>query len=762
MLLQEKIEDFGLNKLEELENLISSKAKSVGNCRYAFSVILSEEKYNELIRLYSETHFGNHDIEKYPWCHLKLLTETCARKFRENNEKKLEELLGREIGCQEVPYWDNLPDIITKLNLEQIRKKGGSWHIYAKIIFHSGIPAVYFEKLFEITKENFKSNNRLNDVVSNLCKQEDIFKYEQFSKFFKKAFESPTEKKMLFNWFVRLADISNHTHNIDENLSDYLPPYLLTCLKNYLERSSEDIKEKIKNDINYENRKLTEQGLKFNPDTGLLEYLIDISANRENVNGTDSYPPHWKKALEKAKKRHSPMLYFPINPSDLSLFAGNTPVFQSFSRSLEAIVFKNSYAVLPERGEHTTIIVNNENESLLTVITKKECLDLKKMPNCCCIDGFLSDHWWDWYYYEYEVPSSDKILNLNIPQPYGNIAICSRYMQSKIKGEWLSDVEFAKTSSNTKQFGGDKPPSLKIESDLFASDDNKPYVLAQFFDENKDTLIEDKGKLTFENNAWKWETLRTENFKGTRYNIMIRIYDMSDGSIRLADFSCVWYPSLYVEVEPDHILWTDEKCIIRLKGSLLKNNIHSDIDNNLLSHSINQFTWTYPRKPADCLPIIAINIQKYFLDFFVKLPYLSVWIQTELKNSFEPHQLEWSNDRPFLYAFLENLNQKDYKSRVRFYCPNKKNRQIFLYDSSRNERIRQLFLGKSDTDSISCSEVLKLNADMIKDEATNRETYLFKKDNDDKVWSFAAIHNKTKKDFLYRKHFYFYKSGEER
>jgi len=198
MLLQEKIEDFGLNKLEELENLISSKAKSVGNCRYAFSVILSEEKYNELIRLYSETHFGNHDIEKYPWCHLKLLTETCARKFRENNEKKLEELLGREIGCQEVPYWDNLPDIITKLNLEQIRKKGGSWHIYAKIIFHSGIPAVYFEKLFEITKENFKSNNRLNDVVSNLCKQEDIFKYEQFSKFFKKAFESPTEKKMLF------------------------------------------------------------------------------------------------------------------------------------------------------------------------------------------------------------------------------------------------------------------------------------------------------------------------------------------------------------------------------------------------------------------------------------------------------------------------------------------------------------------------------------------------------------------------------------
>jgi len=33
-----------LNKLKELENFISSKAKSVRNCRYAFSVILSEKK----------------------------------------------------------------------------------------------------------------------------------------------------------------------------------------------------------------------------------------------------------------------------------------------------------------------------------------------------------------------------------------------------------------------------------------------------------------------------------------------------------------------------------------------------------------------------------------------------------------------------------------------------------------------------------------------------------------------------------------------
>ncbi len=764
MTSQGKIQEFELNKLKELENFISNKAESLGNCRYAFSVILSEEKYNELICLYGETHFGNHDIEKYPWCHLKLLTETCARKFRENDERRLEELLAKETGSQEILYWDNIPKIIEKLNLKQIRKKGGSWHIYAKIIFHSGVPVAYFKRIFEITKEKFKSSNKLDDIVTKLCEQEDIFKYERFSKFFKKAFESPTEKKMLFRWFVRLIDISNHTHNIDENLRDYLPPYLLTCLKNYLKENSEDIEEKIKNDINERNKKSTKQGLKLNPDAGLLEYLIDISGNRENINKTD-VPPHWKKTLEKAKKRYSPMLYFPINPSDLSQkapFADKAPVFQSFSRSIEAIIFdENYYAVLPERGEHTKIIINNENESLLIFITKKECLDLKQMPNCRCIDGFLSDHWWDWYYYEYEVLPSDKTLNLNIPQPYGKIAISSRYTQSNIRGEWLSEVEFVKTSSNIRQFGGDNPPFLKIKSDLFASDDNKPYVLAQFFDENKDTLMEDKGKLTFEDKAWKWGSLRPENFKGTRYDIMIRIYDMSDGSIRLADFSCIWYPSLYIEVEPDHILWTDEKCVIRLKGTLLKNNVHSDIDNNLLSYSINQFTWTYPRKPADCLPIIVINIQKYFLDFFVKLPYLSVWIQTELTDKFEPHQFEWSNDRPFLYDLLDELSQKDYKYRVRFHCPNKKSRQIFLYDSSRNERIRQLFLGENDTDSISCSELLKLNADMVKDEAANRETYLFKKDKDEEVWGFEAIHNKAKKVFIYRKHFYFYKSGEE-
>ncbi|OQX24483.1 MAG: hypothetical protein BWK80_20620 [Desulfobacteraceae bacterium IS3] len=91
--------------------------------------------------LYRETRFENHDIGKYPWCHLKLLTETCARKFRENDERGLEELLTKEIGSQKILYWDNIPEIIENLNLEQIRKEGGPWHIYAKIVLHSGVPA---------------------------------------------------------------------------------------------------------------------------------------------------------------------------------------------------------------------------------------------------------------------------------------------------------------------------------------------------------------------------------------------------------------------------------------------------------------------------------------------------------------------------------------------------------------------------------------------------------------------------------------------
>ncbi len=742
-------------QLENLENFISNKAQSVRNCRYAFSVILPEEKYNELIQLHSETRFENHDVQKYPWCHLKLLTETCARKFffREEDEGKLEQLLAKELKIQNISYWKDIPGIITRLGLRQIRKEGKSWHIYAKIVLHSGVPSAYFEKIWKNVTRKFDSeNNNLDRIVNKFC-QDDFFKYENFSKFFKTAFESMAERKMLFQWFVRLVDISNHTDgNISEKLGGHFPPHLIDCIKTRKDDGDETYGSgKIKD--KYETSK--RGGLIFNYDRGIVEYIFDIS---QKISWEASaFPTHWKKSLEKVEKCHSSRLSLPINPSDLGRknpFNDKIPIFKFFSRPVEAIVFDSNYdAILPESGTFTKIDINSENESLLIVVTKDKCPYLKK-DHCHCIDGLLSNYWWDWYYYEYEIPPSDRVLNLDIPQPYGKLAIVSRYVRSNnIKAEWLSDAELPVSPSIVKRFGGDMPPCLKIQSDFLDSND-KIIALAQFFDGCVSTEID--GEFVLENNSQIWKASETEFLNNVEYYINIRLYDMSEGSVEVGEFSCFWYPHLSI-ILPKHVLWTDEKCEIRLKCSerlLSENNVWSDIDNDFFSHEENEAVWTYPRKPSDCLPIITIKIQK-FLDFCIKLPYISVWIQTGLQKQFEPHQLEWSNDRPFSYSFLEDLSQKDYKARLRFQCLSKKSQSVFLYNSSKNERIRQLFLEKNGMDSISCSELLKL--DMIKDEATNRETYLFKKD--EGRWSFARIYNEAKKTFLYKERFYFPKNG---
>ncbi len=118
-------------------------------------------------------------------------------------------MLAEVIGVEKITYWDKIRDIIRKLNLKIVREEGGPWGIYANVILHAGVPLAYFENIFEITQEEFKKcNSNLDSTINNLCDKEDIFKYEHFSKYFKKAFESPLKRKMLFRWFAILVDIS--------------------------------------------------------------------------------------------------------------------------------------------------------------------------------------------------------------------------------------------------------------------------------------------------------------------------------------------------------------------------------------------------------------------------------------------------------------------------------------------------------------------------------------------------------------------------
>jgi len=384
--------DDSLLNLKELEFFISSKAKMVKDCRYAFCVILPEEKYKRLLNLYkqSNSYYAN-NIDEYPWCHLKLLTETYVRKSGKTikgEEQHLEILLAKEIGVKRITYWDKIQDIIRKLKLEIVRDEGGSWCIYANVILHAGVPLTYFEDIFKITQKEFKNcNGNLDSTINNLCDKKDIFKYAHFSRYFKEAFDdenkSPLNKKRLFRWFAKLVDISRRGYRLDIKLKEYFPPHLINCIKDQGIDNNQEKENYNTENIQNQKRKLEPQsGLIFNQDRGEIAYLI--SSNSLGLKGLETnkdFPSHWKKALEYVTERKSAILSLPVRPLDLTseIVYSNyrTKIFNSsVNETVEAIIFDSNYKVIsPQKKE---ISINQENDSLLTIITREKCSDLQK------------------------------------------------------------------------------------------------------------------------------------------------------------------------------------------------------------------------------------------------------------------------------------------------------------------------------------------------------------------------------------------------
>ena len=135
--------------------------------------------------------------------------------------------------------------------------------------------------------------------------------------------------------------------------------------------------------IQNQKRKLEPRsGLIFNRDRGEIAYLIQSKSMDLKVLETNiGFPSQWKKALEYANERKFPILSLPIIPSDLpsEIVCSHyrSKVFQSVANEpVDAIIFDSSYKVIsPEKKE---ISINKENDSLLTIITRDKCSDLKK------------------------------------------------------------------------------------------------------------------------------------------------------------------------------------------------------------------------------------------------------------------------------------------------------------------------------------------------------------------------------------------------
>ena len=187
--------------LSSIENLILGMVRSLTYCRYAFSVVLPEDKYLDLLELSSRLDPSMQEaIDSFPWCHLKLITGTYVRVFDKcSNDKGIIHLLEEVIGDNFRCYWESIPGILKKLNLKRVREERGPWYIYANVVLHSGIPSAYFNELFGMAKESFRNcGEDLQRTIGELSEKRDIFKYKGFSKYFEMAFQSPVERKLFF------------------------------------------------------------------------------------------------------------------------------------------------------------------------------------------------------------------------------------------------------------------------------------------------------------------------------------------------------------------------------------------------------------------------------------------------------------------------------------------------------------------------------------------------------------------------------------
>jgi len=709
-----------MTKLDELEYFIERKAKALSKCRYAFSVILPEERFQQLVELSDKPIFFKDESIKYPWCHLKLITETYVRSLgKDLDEKGIRNLLEKVIGHEVSLYWDKIPGIIEKLDLRKVRDEGGPWYIYANVVLHSGIPAAYFDELFDMALEKYTfCGGHIDRTVSVLIDERDIFKYSHFSKYFKEAFDRPAEKKMLFGWLAQLADISRHGAHQSSCLAEHLPPHLLACFDR--RRSDAEINGHVGSILRPMREKIFEKGLVFNSERCVIEYRIP------------------------AKRM------IPVRPDDLATgIAWEECIFQVFeniSSPLIDILIFNSTGNLLLPGEKEVLIENEEN-SLLIFISRKECCHLKEKFDWYHFDD-LSGGWWNWYHYEWKVTPFDTIIEF--PEPYGRVKVNSIYKESPICGEWVSDVKLPKSVDNIEQYGGDTIPALKIRS----ASKSKPLIVASY--SGGDSVVKERSLyLTNVDDAWLWKGTLDSDLKWERYEIEVKVYHIALGEDVNAIFRCIWYPSLSIRTIPNSMLLPDEQCIVRIKGNrglLSKIFLDADIENASLSKTEHEYSWIFKEKPTDCTPLISLRVNDYSFDFYVKLPYLSVWIQTNLHREFKPEELEWSNTGAFSLSLLQGLVKRDFNTRVRFRLFSKECKELFLYEHSTNQLIKKLSFDSDGHDSVGLSEILRYDYPFIKDEITGLEAYLVRIEK--KEWNFNSIHEKAKRAYLYKRRFY--------
>lgn len=736
-------------ELDEIEHYISSHSQA-SNKDYAFYVVLPEDKYQILLDLFKKKKFRS--PEKYPWCHLKLMTETYVRKFDDRDNIKAQDFISKALGVDSISYWNKINSIIEQLSLKRINSRNEERGNYKmNLTAHSGVPVSFFDEIFSLIKESYDYCGKKKELAIKQLISNNFLKNLNVLLSFKDVFSDKERQELLIKWFIDLIWLSenfNLNEIKDRNnifLENKIPPHLLD---EYLKYNSKILDHPIKEDKVLKNR-YEKSILKFNENEGYPEYHMSLKEVisekfKMKTNSNDPISRQWIKSKESSIKHRSNIIIFPIKPEELNLEISiysstyySEKVFSTNDKETKCLLFDEKNKVIMSNIDE--IVINK----YITVLTKEPCKEIEDLEEFTRLYD-LSEDWIDWHHYQLEENYFIEDLNVKLPEPYNLITFKGKNFLNKIRGKWISENKLF-TKYSLEYFGGYDIPEFIIE---FENLDTKPNieVIAKFF-KNDGTYIQDStGNLLFEGNQVIWRSLK-EIKDLCKYEIVLFIFLNYSVEPLDLDFKCIWYPTLNLEIEPKNLILPNEKCCLKITGeNITLNNSKNELDFDIISENDSIICY-FREKPYLSKPNIFINFGNDVIELNISLPYLSIFITTT--DSPDKVKLTWTNDNYFLHNFLKAIYFNDVNARIRFYYSGDSDEKICLLNEE-DEIIKRIEFSFPEViySSIRIGEIYKKNI-FLKYDKNNLKLELTKKEKIN-IWSFNKINSIIKQKNIYK------------
>ncbi|MFN4151124.1 MAG: hypothetical protein ACK4IX_09285, partial [Candidatus Sericytochromatia bacterium] len=313
---------------------------------------------------------------------------------------------------------------------------------------------------------------------------------------------------------------------------------------------------------------------------------------------------------------------------------------------------------------------------------------------------------------------------IKLSYPYNNLNI----IFEKIKGQWEKNSNYLSRINGCDVFGGNKPPLFVFETE----EDISSYEIRYSFN-SKEYKYTSPKKI---NNNYVWHYENIDYFE-QEYFITL---DLIDSKLNIIEdiAQCLWYPDLNIEVIPDNLILDSESCNVKITSknsiefikSIPKMDLNFEKKSNILS-------FFFKEKPEYITPhLIFKTIKRDSLNLEFKLPYLSVWISSNVDKN-----LNWNTYKPFNKEQLEEIYKKDVYVRFFFYYNGKKSEILSLegYKNNIVDNIKNFnFSSKNIKFSVSYGDLKAYDEVLIK-YSNNKKVILFTKNLDLEFWSFEKI-----------------------